>query len=46
MSMYAYKDLNRKEKLYAKDGAIESRDRRFYCPNPSCNAHGNPNMGF
>jgi len=37
--MYAYKDLNRNEKLYAKDGAMENKDRRFYCPNPSCNAH-------
>jgi hypothetical protein len=39
MSMYAYKDLHRKEKKYAKDGAKESRDIRFYCPNLSCNAH-------
>lgn len=39
MAMYAFRDKARKQKLYAKYAASESRDTRFFCPNENCDAH-------
>lgn len=39
MSMYVFRDKERKRKLYAKQAIKENRDTRFFCPNIKCNAH-------
>ncbi|MEG0737574.1 MAG: hypothetical protein RR441_11935, partial [Longicatena sp.] len=39
MAMYVFRDKDRKEKLYAKSAASESRNTRFFCPNENCDAH-------
>lgn len=39
MAMYAFKDAARKVKLFARDAYKEDKGARFYCPNPSCDAH-------
>lgn len=38
MVMYAYKDKERKVKVYARYALKEDKGRRFYCPNPLCPA--------
>lgn len=39
MAMYVYKDKGRTKELYAKDALKEDKDKRYYCPNPNCDAH-------
>lgn len=39
MSMYVYKDKERKIKLLAKNALKEDKGTRFYCPNERCGAH-------
>ena len=38
MAEYAYRDKDRKERLYAADAVEEDRDKVFYCPNKLCGA--------
>ncbi|WP_267934251.1 hypothetical protein [Paenibacillus profundus] len=39
MAMYVYKDKGRTKELYAKDALKEDKNKRYYCPNPNCDAH-------
>ncbi len=39
MALYAFKDKERKDIIYASDAIVEDRNKNFYCPNPSCTAH-------
>lgn len=38
MSMYVYKDRERKEKLLIKDATERDKGIRYFCPNSNCNA--------
>lgn len=39
MALYAYKDKGRTEIIYAVNAMKKDIEERYYCPNPSCNAH-------
>lgn len=39
MAKYAYKDVERKNIVYAVNALTEDRDKVFFCPNPNCTAH-------
>lgn len=39
MALYAYRDKSRTDVLYASEAVKEDRNKRFYCPNPACDAH-------
>lgn len=38
MSMYAYKDVDRKIRVLAKETIGRNKGVRYYCPNPNCEA--------
>ena len=38
MAIYAYKDPQRRDVIYASDAISKNRETRYYCPNPSCDA--------
>lgn len=38
MSMYAFTDVTRKDRLLANEAVDKDRGIRYYCPNPKCNA--------
>lgn len=38
MSMYAFKDEARTEKIFAKNATERDKEFRYYCPNQKCNA--------
>lgn len=39
MGFYAYEDFDRKKDITAKEAAKHYVSIRYYCPNPSCDAH-------
>ena len=39
MAKYAYEDVARKNKVYAKDALRKDRGKVYFCPNPNCTAH-------
>lgn len=39
MAMYVYKDAARTDKLHAKEAQKQNKGKRYYCPNPECDAH-------
>lgn len=39
MAVYVYEDKKRTKELYAKNALKEDKNKRYYCPNPNCDAH-------
>lgn len=39
MAMYSYLEEGRKNKVYARDAQLKDKGKRYYCPNPECDAH-------
>ena len=39
MATYAYRDITRKDVIYASKAVVEDRDKTFFCPNVQCSAH-------
>ena len=39
MAMYAFLDELRTKEILARDATKEDKYRRFFCPNPDCDAH-------